>query len=90
MKKAAFDPDLTVPAAELASMAPKAWAEFRAAFRRYAEGRRDRLVQSSSEEILKLQGRAQECVQLVALFDDAVEAANHVSNAPAGKPRSHP
>lgn len=80
----AEDKIMTEPAARMAQVAPREWQEFREAFRDYAYARRDELVSASQEEILRAQGRAQQCNKLLALFDDAVNAANRV-NAPAGK-----
>ena len=84
MMKFAEDKDLTEPAARLALAAPRQWDEFRAAFKKFADARRDLLVQASPDEVLKVQGRAQQCTLLVALFDDAVNAANRVK-APAAQ-----
>lgn len=81
-----FDKDLTRPAARLALAAPREWEEFRAAFKKFVDARRDQLVQASLDELQRAQGRAQQCNSLAALFDDAVDAANR-AGAPGGSIR---
>lgn len=84
----AVDKDLTVPAARLALAAPREWKEFLAAFQKFAEARRDQLVQASLDELQRTQGRAQQCNLLVALLNDAIEAANRVTAPAANKPKA--
>lgn len=80
----AEDEILSIPAAQLARRSPDEWAEFKAAFKAYAAKQRDLLVQASLLELQKSQGRAQEARHLVSLFDDAVQAADRISER-AGK-----
>lgn len=75
-----FDDDLTTPAASLARRAPQEWNEFIAAFRKYAERRRDEMMRAPNEELQRSQGRAQACSVLVPLLEDAVKAADRVNS----------
>jgi hypothetical protein len=70
---------LSVPAAALMRAAPVEWATFKEALKRYADEQRDNLVRASLDELQRSQGRAQQCSQLVALFEDAGIAADRIS-----------
>lgn len=73
------DKDLTLPAAALARAAPREWAEFMIAFRKYTDGQRDHVVQATLEELQRAQGRAQNSTVLFSLLEDAVKAADRIS-----------
>ena len=78
----AEDADLSPVLARLSQAAPAEWKEFKAAFRKYADKKRDALVRASLDELQKSQGRAQECAHLIALHDDAVTAADRIRMRP--------
>lgn len=75
----AEDKDLSPAAARLARAAPREWAEFKAAYRKYADSQRDLLVRATLEELQRSQGRAQQCANEAALFDEAVNAADRIA-----------
>jgi hypothetical protein len=74
----AEDKDLTEPAARLARSAPGEWREFLEAFRKYTDARKDNCVLAQLDELQRSQGRAQQCVQLVALLSDAIKSADRM------------
>lgn len=78
--------ELSVAAAQLARAAPQQWDNFKAVHRRFADRYRDQLVKADLNELQKSQGRAQQCALYVALFDDAVNAADRLSERAARKP----
>jgi hypothetical protein len=88
-----FDPntrdlELTMPAARLAMAAPREWTEFVEGFKKYADGALQRMMQGQPDTILRLQGMAQQCSQLVPLLQDAVQTANRVSSSGGRKPQT--
>jgi hypothetical protein len=72
------DKHLTQPAANLARAAPHQWDEFKKAFRDYENGVRDSLVKAPAGDLAKIQGSAQLCSALAALFDDAIAASDRM------------
>ena len=84
-EKVSEDKILSVPMARLAMSAPREWDEFKAAFRKYSEAQRDLLVQSPIEGLQRIQGMALQCSQLMALFEDAVKAADRIAERAARK-----
>lgn len=72
------DRDLILKAANLARSAPKEWSDFLAAFKDYADTRRDQCVSSSPDALFVAQGRAQSCVALLRLFEDCLKAADQI------------
>jgi hypothetical protein len=70
------DKTLSLPAAQLARAAPREWEQFKAAFRLFADLRRDELVAAGADELKRSQGRAQICVQINSLLEDCVKVAD--------------
>jgi len=83
------DQDLSPAAARLARAAPREWEEFKLAFKKYADKTKDHCVQAQLDELQKSQGRAQQTAKLAVLFDDAVNAADRISER-AGKLQQNP
>lgn len=67
---------LSKPAARLAHAAPAEWKEFLTAYRAYAESIRDRMLRAPVTELQTSQGWAQHASELNLLLDDAVKAAD--------------
>ena len=76
----AEDKDLTPAAASLSRAAPQEWEQFKAAFKRFADRKRDDIVYASLDELQKSQGRAQACHAVTQLLDDAGKAAERMSD----------
>lgn len=81
----AEDKHISRPAAALALANPRLWDEFIAAFKLYADDRRNELIQANLDQLQKAQGRAQQCSSLVSLLEDAVKAANSINTRDAAK-----
>lgn len=60
-------------AARLSNAAPNTWAEFVRTFGAYTDARKDGCVQAPADRILITQGKAQQCVELFALFTNAIK-----------------
>jgi hypothetical protein len=60
--------ELQSAADRLSRSAPNQWAEFIEAFVRLTEEKRDACVQSPADQVLLAQGKARQCVELLALF----------------------
>lgn len=76
------DRTLILKAASLAHAAPREWAAFLEAFQIYADGEARLCVQSSAEDLHRMQGRAQQCAQLASLLDAAVKTADRIMSKP--------
>jgi len=72
------DRDLILKAAAVASAAPKEWSDFLAAFSLYTDNRRDQCVSSPADAIFANQGRAQQCVSLLRLFQECRQTADQI------------
>jgi len=69
---------LIIAAAGLRRQAPEAFEEFLDAFRAFTETQRDDCIRAPSEHLSVAQGRAQNCTQILRLFDTCLlEAAKH-------------
>jgi len=78
---------LSPAAANLSRRAPQEWAQFKVAFKLYVDAQLRLMLKAPKEELHRLQGKAQECEELAALFDDAVIAADRIHER-AGKQKS--
>ena len=65
--------ELLAVASRVSRAAPNTWVEFLKAFEAYTDVRRDACVQSVADQVLINQGRARQCVELIALFNDAAK-----------------
>lgn len=65
--------ELQAVAARLSRAAPETWQAFIKAFEVYTDEARDACVQAPADKVLKAQGRAQQCVDLSALFTTAIK-----------------
>lgn len=65
-------------AAALARRAPEEWSDFLGAFTRYTDQRRDQCISSPADAIYQAQGRAQQCVALLRLFDECRKTADQI------------
>ena len=72
------DRDLILKAAAVASVAPKEWSDFLAALSLYTDTRRDQCVSSPVDAIFVAQGRAQQCVSLLRLFQECRQTADQI------------
>lgn len=70
---------LTHPSAHMARMAPAQWDNFKAAFRKYTDEAKNNMVKASPEQLAKTQGMAAQCVALLAIFEDAIAAADRMA-----------
>ena len=72
------DRDLILKTAALARIAPTEWTAFLAAFKDYTDTRRDQCISSPVDTIQVAQGRAQQCVSLLRLFDECLKTADQI------------
>ena len=73
------DRELIFTSAAIARRAPEEWSDFLAAFKSYTETRRDQCVSSPVDTLQVAQGRAQQCVSLLRLFEDCVKTADQIT-----------
>lgn len=73
------DKDLTIATADLARRSPEEWSKFLAAFRAHSNVRRDQCVSSPVEQLQVTQGRAQESVALLRIFETCLQAADRIT-----------
>ena len=69
---------LILKAAAIARVNPGPWQQLTEALAEYADGVTTRCVNSPAEDVHQAQGRAQQAIQLVNLFKDAVETADRI------------
>lgn len=81
------DKILSEPAARLARAAPREWKEFLEAYREYADVQRDSMLNAPHQELHTSQGWARHASKLNLLLDDAVKAADAMSQR-AMQPRA--
>lgn len=75
-----FDNHLTRPAAALERAAPAEWKLFVAAFKKYAEARRDDMMRAPRDQLERSQGMAVQCASLIPLLEDAVKSADRIDS----------
>lgn len=63
--------ELIAVASRLSRAAPTQWAEFMKAFDVYSDVFQAGCIQAKADEVLVAQGRARQCVDLLALFTKA-------------------
>jgi hypothetical protein len=73
------DRNLILVSAAIARRAPEEWSEFLEAFKSYTDTKRDQCISSPVDTIQVAQGRAQQCVSLLRLFEDCVRAADQIA-----------
>jgi hypothetical protein len=73
------DRELILKVAGLARSSPQSWSEFLTAFRNYTDQTRDQCISSPLEELVRNQGRAQQCTALLTLFDEALKRADQMT-----------
>lgn len=73
------DRDLIFTSAAIARRAPEEWSDFLAAFKTYTDARRDQCVSSPVDTLQVAQGRAQQCVSLLRLFEDCIRTADQIT-----------
>ena len=71
--------ELILSAASLARSSPREWELFLAEFRKYTNVKRDQCVSSPVDTLLVAQGRAQQCVALLRLFEECVKTADQIT-----------
>ena len=71
--------DLILMAATLSRAAPKEWKDFLGAVEKYGDVQTRRVVQASAGDLARLQGWAQQCASLIALFGDAGKSADRIA-----------
>jgi hypothetical protein len=73
------DRDLIITSAAIARRAPDEWTDFLAAFKSYTDTRRDQCVSSPVDMLQVAQGRAQQCVSLLRLFEECIRTADQIT-----------
>lgn len=73
------DRELILKSARLAQSSPEEWSEFLAEFENYTNARRDQCISSPADTVLIAQGRAQQCVSLLRLFDECQKTADQIT-----------
>ena len=77
------DQDLIIKSASLARAAPHAWREFLGSLKNYSADQAVQCVQSPAAELTRMQGRAQQCAELLTLFENAVTTADRIKTPSA-------
>lgn len=73
------DRELILKSAALARTSPEEWSVFLAEFKNYTDTRRDQCVSSPVDTVLVAQGRAQQCVALLRLFEECLKTADQIT-----------
>lgn len=68
--------ELALAAARLSRATPNSWDDFLKRFEIYTTDRKNDCVQAPADKVLLMQGRAQQCVDLLTLFTNAIQTAN--------------
>ena len=71
--------EFILSAASLARSSPREWETFLAEFKNFTSVRRDQCVSSPVDTLLVAQGRAQQCVALLRLFEECVKTADQIT-----------
>jgi hypothetical protein len=72
------DRDLIFKSAALARSSPQEWSEFLGALRAYTDTIRNQCISSPLDVLPVAQGRAQNCVALLGIFEGCVRAADQI------------
>lgn len=73
------DRELILKSASLARRSPEEWSDFLAEFKKYTDARRDQCVSSPVDTVLVAQGRAQQSVALLRLFEECLKTADQIT-----------
>jgi hypothetical protein len=74
-----LDQDLVTKAANVATRAPQEWGLFIEALKSLATTSARECVNSPPEQLQRMQGRAQQCLELAILFEGAVKSATRIA-----------
>jgi hypothetical protein len=73
------DSELVLKSASLSRIAPREWEEFLKAFRAYGDDQSRLCVQAATDQLHRMQGRAQQCDSLSDLFGNAGKTADRIA-----------